>query len=398
MLVGEITPRLIKEYLHAFSQHRNPPDPLWSLHCLGGARSPAEQSIALNELVTGLVIAQLERLRPKSTRTDPEGLFRPSAMKGGERERALAQLTQDFHLTSTGLQGWSALYCRFLSPFSFSMGELAHNADVNERTFRRRVQDGLVYLTDCLRQAESNAHARPIHQDVPSPPADYVHLAPKPAHSQTMTAQAASGGNYYDDFSGYAIGAPPTGWFLRGSADVIPIIEEVGGSGPDFRVVSFPEVPWQYWDRWLIRDDLVLSGAYTITVKLSFLNEVADRAGLSFAWNAVNSDHIDVQPNLYWEHIEVHVKYSGPNPANVVVASTLRLSIKAFTDYWLKIAAKDYGPGRGQLQVFWSTDGRAFEQAVIVTGLPDLTGMAGISTAGPHLPHTHFDDFRVEWQ
>jgi len=117
-----------------------------------------------------------------------------------------------------------------------------------------------------------------------------------------------------------------------------------------------------------------------------------------FAWNAVNSDHIDVQPNLYWEHIEVHVKYSGPNPANVVVASTLRLSIKAFTDYWLKIAAKDYGPGRGQLQVFWSTDGRAFEQAVIVTGLPDLTGMAGISTAGPHLPHTHFDDFRVEWQ
>ena len=163
-------------------------------------------------------------------------------------------------------------------------------------------------------------------------------------------------------------------------------------------MVSFPEVPWQYWDRWLIRDDLVLSGAYTITVKLSFLNEVADRAGLSFAWNAVNSDHIDVQPNLYWEHIEVHVKYSGPNPANVVVASTLRLSIKAFTDYWLKIAAKDYGPGRGQLQVFWSTDGRAFEQAVIVTGLPDLTGMAGISTAGPHLPHTHFDDFRVEWQ
>jgi len=38
-----------------------------------------------------------------------------------------------------------------------------------------------------------------------------------------------------------------------------------------------------------------------------------------------------------------------------------------------------------------------FQPIVTATGLPELTGMSGISTAGPHLPHTYFDDFQVTY-
>ncbi len=46
---------------------------------------------------------------------------------------------------------------------------------------------------------------------------------------------------YFDDFSTYTPGLLPTGWLHQGASEVIPTIQEVGGTGPDYRLVDFPE-------------------------------------------------------------------------------------------------------------------------------------------------------------
>src|SRR5207244_165230 len=97
---------------------------------------------------------------------------------------------------------------------------------------------------------------------------------------------------------------PPSGWLLRGANEITPTIQEIGGTGPAYRLVSFPEVAWQYWDRWLLKDGLTLSASYTVTVKMNFRNSVADRAGLTIAWNDANWNRIDIQPNVYGQDIE----------------------------------------------------------------------------------------------
>src|SRR5262249_2755514 len=124
-------------------------------------------------------------------------------------------------------------------------------------------------------------------------------LSPDQVFIRAAQPTLAATANYFDDFSGYTPGAPPTGWLLRGADQVTPTVKEVGGSDPSYRLVDFPEVPWQYWDRWLLKDGLMLSSFYTVTVKLNFQNSVADRAGLTIAWNDTNSNRIDIQPNVY---------------------------------------------------------------------------------------------------
>jgi hypothetical protein len=214
--------------------------------------------------------------------------------------------------------------------------------------------------------------------------------AVEPDEQSQQSAQA-----YFDDFGTYTPGSPPAGWLLRGTDGITPTIEEVGGSGPGYRWVSFPEVPWQYWDKWLLKPDLVLSSHYIVTVKMNFQNSVADRAGLTIAWDDASWNRIDIQPNVYWDDIEFRVAYTGPLPSNVNVANTDYIPIHAFTDYWLRVEAFDHGPGQGQVNVYWSTDGTNFTQVITATGLATVTGLAGISTAGPHMPHTHFDDFSI---
>jgi uncharacterized repeat protein (TIGR01451 family) len=206
----------------------------------------------------------------------------------------------------------------------------------------------------------------------------------------------SAGTTYFDDFSSYTPGLPPTGWLIRGSATTItPTIEEIGGTGPAYRLVSFPEVPWEYWDKSLLKNNLILSSFYTVTVKLNFQNSVADRAGLTIAWDDTNFNRIDIQPNVYWDNIEFRVSYDGPITSSVVLTDVDYIPIDAFTDYWLRAVATDYGPGQGKVIVYWSTDNITFQPVVTATGLAELTGLAGISTAGPHLPHTYFDDFSV---
>jgi len=202
--------------------------------------------------------------------------------------------------------------------------------------------------------------------------------------------------NYFDDFSSYSIGSPPSGWLLRGANEVTPTIKEVGGSGPSYQLLDFPEIPWQYTDRWLLKEGLNLSSLYTVTLKLNFQNNVADRAGLTIAWNDTTSNRVDIQPNVYGNGIEFRVTYNGPVQSNVVINNINNsIPINAFTNYWLRVVVKNYGLGQGQIFVFWSTNNTSFTQVITATGLQDLTGLVGISTAGPHLPHMYFDDFSV---
>src|SRR5437899_12186536 len=104
-------------------------------------------------------------------------------------------------------------------------------------------------------------------------------LSPNGVHPTSAQPALATETSYFDEFSGYTPGLPPAGWLLRGADQVTPTVKEIGGTGSPYRLVDFPEVPWQYWDRWLLKDGLTLSSFYTVTVKLNFQNSVADRAG-----------------------------------------------------------------------------------------------------------------------
>ncbi len=218
-----------------------------------------------------------------------------------------------------------------------------------------------------------------------------------PLATATPVLQSSSTScQFIDDFSSYRTGIPPDGWLLRGEQSITPVIVEFGGKGPDFRAVSFPEVSWQYWDKWLLKADLICSRTYEVTVKLIFKNEVADRAGITIAWNETNWDRIDVQANVYHNDIEFRPTYSGPTKSDMKVNNIGKIPIEAGRSYWIRVLANDHGSGKGKVTVFWSTDGINFQTVVTAEGLPNLTGLVGISTAGPHLPNVIFDDFQVK--
>ena len=200
---------------------------------------------------------------------------------------------------------------------------------------------------------------------------------------------------YFENFNGFPRRRLPGGWLHRSTGEVKPTIEEYGGYGPDYRLVSFPEVGWEYWDCWALRDGITASGSYIAQIKLNFQNSIADRAGLTIAWDDTVWDRIDIQPNVSRNDIEFRVTYTGSVPYNLVIETLADITVNAHTDYWLKIFANDYGPGYGVVDVFWSTDSITFIHVLHVTGIPNLTGLIGMSTAGPSLPHTHFDDFLI---
>ena len=115
----------------------------------------------------------------------------------------------------------------------------------------------------------------------------------------------------FDDFSTYTTGSFPSGWTLMGSAQIAPIVLEVGGTGAAYHMFDFPEVGWQYWDSIAVRNGVVASTAYTVEVKLRFLNDVADRAGLSIALDRSTLARIDIQPNVYTNQIEFRSSFGG---------------------------------------------------------------------------------------
>ena len=51
---------------------------------------------------------------------------------------------------------------------------------------------------------------------------------------------------YFDDFSSYTPGQPPTSYLIRGASGAAPTVQEVGGTGPAYRRLRFPYVAGQY--------------------------------------------------------------------------------------------------------------------------------------------------------
>lgn len=194
-----------------------------------------------------------------------------------------------------------------------------------------------------------------------------------------------------EDFSQSALGSFPAGWSAMGSGQFTPSIVESGGSGTQYHVLDFPEVGWEYWDKWAIRNGVVASNVYTAQVKLRFLNSVADRAGLTVAMNRDTLARIDIQPNVYTNQIEFRSSFGG------TVSTLATIAVDAGTDYWLRAVGENQGPNAGKISVYWSTNGTTFAKVLEVTGLSTVSGEVGVSTAGPHMPHTQFDDFRLTY-
>lgn len=197
--------------------------------------------------------------------------------------------------------------------------------------------------------------------------------------------------NVFDDFSRAAVGAFPPNWSLFGTQELTPTVQERGGTGAVYHVLDFPEVGWQYWDSFAIHNGVIAEAVYTVQAKLRFFNEVADRAGVTIAWDRSAWTRIDIQPNVYHNNIEFRSSYGG-----TVETLVPNLDIRAGVDYWLRAVVEDGGPNAGKVSVYWSTDSVAFTKILAVTGLTRVSGEAGVSTAGPHMPHTQFDDFRIQ--
>ena len=71
------------------------------------------------------------------------------------------------------------------------------------------------------------------------------------------------------------------------------------------------------------------------------------------------------------------------------------MAIEPNVDYWLRAVVQDLGVNQGKVSVYWSTDGASFQKVVEATSLSRVSGEAGVSTAGPNMPHAQFDDFRI---
>jgi hypothetical protein len=203
-------------------------------------------------------------------------------------------------------------------------------------------------------------------------------------------------GDYSADFERNATGSPPAGWALRGTNGITPVVRAGNGG----RVLAFPPVSGESWDRWALKDRLDLQGDFTITVKLRFADDVADRAGLTLGWKDATWDRIDIQPNVFWDNVEFRATAAAGQAITLSGSGLPRggLRIDAGVDYWLRVKYHALADG-GELAIYWSTDDARFTKIATATGASlterAVSGLAGVGTAGPNMPAVWFDDFEV---
>ena len=126
---------------------------------------------------------------------------------------------------------------------------------------------------------------------------------------------------FSDDFSSYSVGQMPPGWLRRGTTGLTPTIQDVDGSGPAFQVMQFPEVSWQYWNCWMIKDHLSLGSEYTVTSEVDFQNSVADKADITVGWKDTTGDGIHIEPDIYGGDIEFHASANNGQPLSGVTVT-----------------------------------------------------------------------------
>ncbi|RLC77955.1 MAG: hypothetical protein DRI81_07740 [Chloroflexi bacterium] len=178
-----LTPELIERGLRALQQAQTPPPQLLELALAGGSASAAEKSLILQDWFDEMTIHALNYQRRA------EGLEQPDAPPP-TRAAALTALAADFCSGNPDLEGWSALYHRYLAPLSFEAGDLALAAHVVPQQFRRRLKRGLSHLAHALREAEMDARRQacsPPGSHIPAP--DYAHLFGVQEHTQRLARQ-----------------------------------------------------------------------------------------------------------------------------------------------------------------------------------------------------------------
>ena len=187
---------------------------------------------------------------------------------------------------------------------------------------------------------------------------------------------------FSDDFSSYSVGQMPPGWLRRGTTGLTPTIQDVDGSGPAFQVMQFPEVSWQYWNCWMIKDHLSLGSEYTVTSEVDFQNSVADKADITVGWKDTTGDGIHIEPDIYGGDIEFHASANNGQPLSgvTVTGSATQsggLTISANTIYVKALDA--YGNAatgyRGTVH-FTSSDAKA----ILPADYTFTSGDAGVHT------------------
>jgi len=207
-----------------------------------------------------------------------------------------------------------------------------------------------------------------------------------------QVASATSPISYFDDFSSYPVSQSPAGWTEYGSNLITPTIEEVGGVGPEHRLLSFPLSPATYQEKYLIKDGVEFETG-SVTTKVNFqINR--DEAGLALAYNDPGN-HIRVTVNPFWDDMTIW-EVVAARQRNIVSTGRGNLPISLDTDYWLRTVIAPGSAGSGNtLTVYWSTDGNNFTSLLTVPDLAGSWGRVGYITWSYSPPHVHFDDFQV---
>jgi hypothetical protein len=153
MTLESITTTAVAEILSAWRHGGKVPDALLELAALQQAVSrPEERPQALREFVVSLLEKQLQQQRllagisPKARLTS--------------KKAAKTAVIADFQSNQKELQGWSALFFRYLSPVNLTVAELAAAIPLSTRQFSRHVKQGLAQLTRLIQQAEQRAQQR----------------------------------------------------------------------------------------------------------------------------------------------------------------------------------------------------------------------------------------------
>ena len=163
MLLDAITVSLVKRSLKLLSQEKAAPKDLLDLDCLGEIGSAAERQRQLRHTLVQLTLDRLCERRGRLQLDISEKNRRSAGPATNIREEVRGWLGGDFARKDADLEAWSALYYRYLDNASLGVEELAAAAHVSERHFRRRVETGVLLLTEQLREAESAAHKQ-IHR------------------------------------------------------------------------------------------------------------------------------------------------------------------------------------------------------------------------------------------
>ena len=211
----------------------------------------------------------------------------------------------------------------------------------------------------------------------------------EPDQSETSNfdaSQESPCSSFYDDFSSYTPGQFPTGWSQSGSTVITPIVQEVGGVGPAYRLLSFNSVN-PYYGKRVVKDNLSY-GPVTVSTKIN-LRTNTDEAGLVVGFHDASSYTV-VTVNPYWDEMVIWHYSAGQGGA---VAGTGRggLTVTTNVNYWLRVVRRADGTVEG----YWFTNGTSFALKVTSPPLDTSRGQVGYNTSGYTAPAVYFDDFQA---